>query len=186
MRMLFFAIGILFFFGACSSSDGEKNIVQSNENNERINADFQQSKAPCDSQYIAQLNGKSTCEVQSNKHIVVELLSVDSCFAHYEYNDLATMVDSLLAKQRNDAFYTIRVLGVTQCPPAEKPDYLEYSYEDDTLVLSIDKKDRSFDVTSSCMYWAEILIKGDISFNKILINGNTFPVSVKKNLGLNL
>ena len=44
-------------------------------------------------------------------------------------------------------------------------------------MLDIDKKDRVFDVTCSCMYWADILIKGEISFDKIQINGNVYSIS---------
>lgn len=196
MKMLFFAVGISFLFLACSSSNDEKNFVQSNGNSERIEGNLQQSEFPDNSRYIAQLNDSLTHEpqsseggarlsneessyaMQSNERAPVELVFVDTCFAHYEYDNPTANEESFLAKQNEDGFI-IRVLGNTQCPPAEKPDYLEYSYEDDTLVLSIDKKDRSFDVTSSCMYWAEILIKGDISFNKIQINGNTFSVTVE-------
>ncbi len=105
----------------------------------------------------------------------VELVYVDSCFAHYESDNPTAGVKSFLAVKKDD-FYTVRVLGVTQCPPAEKPDYLEYSYEDDTLVLNIDKMNRSYDVTCSCMFWADVLIKGNLSFDKIQISGNVFSV----------
>jgi len=86
-------------------------------------------------------------------------------------------IESFLVKQNDNGFYSVRVLGNTQCPPAEKPDRLEYSYRGDTLMLDIYKKDREFDVTCSCMYWADVLIKGEISFEKIQINGNVFPVT---------
>ena len=115
--------------------------------------------------------------VQSEDNASVELLQVDSCFAHLDYSDPTMGIESFSVKQNDDGFYSVRVLGNTQCPPAEKPDYLEYSYKGDTLKLDIDKKDRVFDVTCSCMYWADILIKGEISFDKIQINGNVYSIS---------
>ena len=115
--------------------------------------------------------------VQSENHASVELLQVDSCFASLDYSNPTMGIESFLVKQNDNGFYSVRVLGNTQCPPAEKPDRLEYSYRDDTLMLDIYKKDREFDVTCSCMYWADVLIKGEISFEKIQINGNVFPVT---------
>ena len=132
---------VLFVFYACSSSDDEAKMVQSEDN------------------------------------ASVELLQVDSCFAHLDYSDPTMGIESFSVKQNDDGFYSVRVLGNTQCPPAEKPDNLEYSYRGDTLMLDIDKKDRVFDVNCSCMYWADILIKGEISFDKIQINGNVYSIS---------
>ena len=146
------ALSVLFF--ACSSSDGEKNAVQS-------------------------VNDGNNEQVKRQKDVSVELLSVDTCFAHFDYENPTMGVESLVIKQIEDGSYTVRVLGNTQCPPAEKPDYLEYSIEGDTLSLNIDKKSRSADVTCSCMYWADVLINGKIDFNLVQINGNTFPISIE-------
>ena len=132
---------VLFVFYACSSSDDEAKMVQSEDN------------------------------------ASVELLQVDSCFAHLDYSDPTMGIESFSVKQNDDGFYSVRVLGNTQCPPAEKPDNLEYSYRGDTLMLDIYKKDRVFDVTCPCMYWADVLIKGEISFDKIQINGNVYSIS---------
>jgi hypothetical protein len=132
---------VLFVFYACSSSDDEAKMVQSEE------------------------------------YASVELLQVDSCFASLDYSNPTMGVESFSIKQNVDGFYSVRVLGNTQCSPAEKPDYLEYSYKGDTLKLDIYKKDRIYDVTCSCMYWADVLIKGEISFDKIQINGNVYSVS---------
>ena len=205
MKNVLITSALMFFLYACSSSDDEKNVVQSSEELGNEARSPQLSASTADNEDYSQLNNP-TQEVQKNNNQVdnnfdlqqyhdndvqepldveqskgkapVELVSVDTCFAHYEYDNPTVGVESFTAK-RNEGGFSVRVLGNTQCPPAEKPDYLEYSYEGDTLVLSIDKKDRSFDVTSSCMYWAEILIKGDVSFSKIQINGNTFSVTVE-------
>ncbi|WP_407451872.1 hypothetical protein [Fibrobacter sp.] len=142
MKEVYFMIGLVFLFYACSSPDEGKSALVSND-----------------------IEGRPS----------VELVSVDSCFTEYESDNPTAGVKSFLAVKKDD-FYTVRVLGVTQCPPAEKPDYLEYSYEDDTLVLNIDKMNRSYDVTCSCMFWADVLIKGNLSFDKIQISGNVFSV----------
>jgi hypothetical protein len=144
------ALSVLFF--ACSSSDSQKDAVLSvnDENNE---------------------------QEMRQKDISVELLSVDTCFAHFDYENPTMSVESFVVKRTEDSCYTVRVLGNAQCPPAEKPDYLEYSFKGDTLSLNIDKKDRLTDVTCSCMYWADVLIRGDVTFNKIQINGNIFTIT---------
>lgn len=152
-RVLICCVALSIIFCACSSSDDDKNVVLS--------------------------GNEDKTELKRQKEISVELLSVDSCIARFDSKNPTMGVDSFVIKPADEDCYTIRVLGNTQCPPAEKPDNLEFSVEGDTLYLNIDKKNRYTDVSCTCMYWADVMVKGSIYFDKVKINGNVFSVSIE-------
>ncbi len=142
-----------FLLLACSSSDNEFSVEQNNEGDGLF----------------------TSARTDESEGFSVELVSVDSCIGHFS-SPVERGVDSLLLKRDSEDLFFVSVLGNTQCPPAESPDYIEYSLKGDTLFVDIDKKNRSFDVLCTCDFWSVLQIKGEIKFNKIWNQGTVYRV----------
>lgn len=159
MRKLLLLLTSLLLIWACSSNDDDS-TVNSKDNTQQTALDHDSNTEKLDTSFI-------------------EILSVDSCIGMLGSDDLSLDVDTLFAQRYDEKKYSIRVLATLMCYPAEPPDYVSYAYQNDTLALHIDKQNRSFDVLCSCIHWVNLLIKGEIDFHYIQLNGNLFVV-VKK------
>jgi hypothetical protein len=153
MKNLFVIVISLSFLWACSSKDSE-NIT--NPSKETTQKEFFNS---------------GTEDLP-----FVEILSVDSCLGVMGSESPNINVETFYAQKYGANAYSIRVLVNLQCPPAELPDYVEYSFSGDTLNVDIDKRNRSFDVLCSCMHWVELLIHGKIDFKYIKSNAKVYAV----------
>lgn len=148
MRKLLLLLSSLLLIWACSTKDDE-NIV-------------------------------STKQDESNSDILdtsfIEILSLDSCFAMHGVPISSLGVDTFYVKKYDENFYSIRILTNRMCPPSEPPDFVNYSYFGDTLIVSLEKKDPTFGVVCCCFLWADLLIKKEIDFNYIHTAGGIFVV----------
>ena len=158
MKKLLLLLSSLLLIWACSTKDDENITNPENTSTQK----------------------ESSVTIDSNLDILdtsfIELLSVDSCIGHMDYKNPNLGIDTFYAKKYNENAYSIRVLTNQMCPPAEPPDYVEYSYKEDTLVVLAKKKNPSFDVACTCMFWIDLLVKGEINFNYIEANALVYIV----------
>lgn len=149
MKNIIFSLSCLLFLWACSTKDD----VVGSENDAGLGVEHSDSP-------------------------FVEILSVDSCVGFMDPANPNMGVDTFYVKKNSENIYSIRILTNLQCPPAESPDQVSYSYNGDTLVIGFEKKNPSFDVLCACMTWVEILVKHEIDFD--YIQSSAIVYAVKK------